>query len=409
MVVWNDERCVTVDDAANPNLPVVVVVLFPIISFPTTARLLNDFSNAPIAAPPPTDDALEDVFVNERRAVLDLLEIPGYHTAVDLGNRGLLHVPALLPHLPNLTQLTLSHNSLGFLPSHLSDLVHMRGLRLDHNFLTFLPDLSKMKRLKELRVDNNRLQVLSPWVCKLTELESLYIGRNPIDKLPEAIVNCVKLRTLWMAECRFVMLPLTLADVPKLENFYAEGNPLKFPEPSVYEEGGNNAVLGYIRSIAQNEREQREMEKARKEKAERAAARKAAKAKARWGVIALSRGIAKVDDVSDDSSDEDDAGSKSGRRKSRKKKAKEDTGSAMGRLLWRRVRAVVLDDGKRREEVEHGAAVNHDMLLRARAVTRSIKVTNAEEEMAEIVTGLEIAKVERDRADAHLTSCVDDV
>jgi hypothetical protein len=59
MVVWKPwERCVTVDDAANPNLP-VVVVLFP-ISFPTTARLLNDFSNAPIANAPPRDDALED-------------------------------------------------------------------------------------------------------------------------------------------------------------------------------------------------------------------------------------------------------------------------------------------------------------------------------------------------------------
>jgi len=52
-----------VDDAANPNLPVVVVVLFPIISFPTTARLLNDFSNAPIADAPTTDDALEDVLI----------------------------------------------------------------------------------------------------------------------------------------------------------------------------------------------------------------------------------------------------------------------------------------------------------------------------------------------------------
>ena len=60
MVVWKPcERCVTVDDAANPNLPVVVVVLFPNISFPTTARLLNDFSKAPIGAFP-TDDALED-------------------------------------------------------------------------------------------------------------------------------------------------------------------------------------------------------------------------------------------------------------------------------------------------------------------------------------------------------------
>ena len=58
MVVWKPwERCVTVDDAANPNLPPSVVVLFPI---PTTARLLNDFSNAPIADAFPTDDALED-------------------------------------------------------------------------------------------------------------------------------------------------------------------------------------------------------------------------------------------------------------------------------------------------------------------------------------------------------------
>lgn len=374
------------------------------------------FSGNPLGAvpwwlPDVADDALEEVFVNERRAVLDLRDIPGYQSVVDLGNRGLLHTPALLPHLPNLTQLTLSHNSLGFLPSHLSDLVHMRGLRLDHNFLTFLPDLSKMKRLRELRVDNNRLQVLSPSVCKLAELESLYIGRNPISKLPDAITACVKLRTLWMADCQFEMLPLTLADVPKLENFYAEGNPLKFPEPSVYEEGGNNAVLGYLRSIAQNEREQREMEKARKEKAERAAARKAAKAKARWGAIALSRGIAKVDDVSDESSDEDDPQSKSGEKRSKKKKGKdaEEKGSAMGRLLWRRVRAVVLDDGKRREEVEHGSAMNYDMLLRARAVTRSIRVANAEEEMADIVTGLEIAKEERERADAYLLACVNDV
>ena len=62
MVVWKpwERCCVTVDDAANPNLPVVVVVLFPIISFPTTARLLNDFANAPIADAFPTDDALED-------------------------------------------------------------------------------------------------------------------------------------------------------------------------------------------------------------------------------------------------------------------------------------------------------------------------------------------------------------
>ena len=57
MVVWKPwERCVTVDDAANPNLPPSVVVLFPI---PTTARLLNDFSNAPIVGAT-ADDALED-------------------------------------------------------------------------------------------------------------------------------------------------------------------------------------------------------------------------------------------------------------------------------------------------------------------------------------------------------------
>jgi hypothetical protein len=42
--------------------------------------------------------------------------------------------------------------------AHISDLTGLQVLFLDNNFLTFLPDLSRMKDLRELRAQGNRLQ-----------------------------------------------------------------------------------------------------------------------------------------------------------------------------------------------------------------------------------------------------------
>ena len=66
--------------------------------------------------------ALEETFRQECAAIWEMREMPDYVRTLDLGNRGLLYSPSVHPHLPNLTTLKLTCNSIAFLPAHLSDL-----------------------------------------------------------------------------------------------------------------------------------------------------------------------------------------------------------------------------------------------------------------------------------------------
>ena len=91
-------------------------------------------------------------------------------------------------------------------------------------------------------------------------LKSLYVG-EPAHVHPGR-VDVRESRTLWIAECRLVALPLFLA-VALLANFYCERPAQAAPE--VYERGGNDEVLRYLRSVAETERERRDMERLRKE------------------------------------------------------------------------------------------------------------------------------------------------
>ena len=257
------------------------------------------------------DGAVEAIFSQECASIWEMRSVPEYTRVLDLGNRGLLHVPVVHPHLPNITTLKLSCNAISFLPKALSDLVLMRCLHLDDNFITFLPDLSRMTRLKELRVQGNRLAKLTPTICELVELEVLYIGRNPLTDLPD-LTKCVALTTLWMAQCGFTALPLSIADVPNLTNFYCEGNPLQFPDPAIYDKGGNDEVIKHLRIVAENKKDQADLEMIRKKKAEAKAAKAAAKAMARMerekrGESRSGGGDNVVFTASDESSDENES------------------------------------------------------------------------------------------------------
>ena len=52
----------------------------------------------------------------------------------------------------------------------------------------------------------------------------------------------------------------------------------------------------------------------------------------------------------------------------------EDEGPSMGKLLWKRVRRVVLEEKKEREAANQGNKMDYDMLLRARELKTSIKL-----------------------------------
>ena len=373
--------------------------------------------------------ALEPRFINETAAVRELRHTPNYAVTLDLGNRGLLHAPTIHPHFPSLTTLDLSHNSIGFLPSHVSELTALEVLRLNDNFITFLPDCSKMKNLRDLRAHSNRLMSVHASVCTLRQLETLYIGKNPLSALPD-LTPCLKLKTLWMAECRFESLPLHIADCPSLTNFYAEGNPLKFPEPSVYEKEGNLGLLAHLKNINENKREQEEMsrireaEKARKIKAkeEKAAAR--LRAILRFGKSHLAREEESEEEEEEEEDDDDDDADtvRSGATAATARSAKTATSSSsrstkrrgakapsMGKVLWRRLRQVVVDDSSNKREAVVQARMDYDTLLRVRDLKFAVKLADANAALAATNAELRDAELERADADENLARAVEEV
>jgi hypothetical protein len=342
-------------------------------------------------------------------------------------------------------------------------------------------------------VQGNRLATLTPTMCNLVELEVLYVGRNPLSDLPD-LTGCVALTTLWMAECQFISLPLSIADVPSLTNFYCEGNPLKFPDPAFYDRGGNDEVLKHLRQVSENKNEQAEIARIRKEKAEVKGAKAAAKAMARmerekrggesgggadgttddeggesrggglrasvassvasryatdrrgsvgrrsvassdgggggsregggflsgWrgSVVSGSRAGFRRNSLSGGSTDDDDdrvGGVRGGGRRRRGSRTSagssdaEDKGPSMGKLLWRRVRRVVIEEKKVREAADQSGNMNFDMLLRARELTTGIKLVNAQDDLAVFEEELEAAKRGVYDADAYLRGGVDEI
>ena len=388
--------------------------------------------------------ALEEAFLTEVGVIWELRQMADYLRQLDLSSRAMLHSPALYPHFVNLTNLKLSSNSLAFLPASLSDLVGMRYLHLDENFITFLPDLSRMTRLKDLRVQGNRLAILTPSIRNLAELESLYVGRNPLSELPD-LTACVALKTLWMTNCQFTSLPVHIAEIPKLANFYAEGNPLVFPDPALYEKGGNDALLQHMRNIVEHAKEQAELKRFREEKAEEKKAREAARAVARLErqkkqkkrpdsrAPRVSHPPPRRTSVSSsDGSGVDDgdgvflqrwhryssggSSASSSRRGScsdgSDDKDKDSGGagtSGLGRILWRRVRRMVIDEKHEREAADKSGALDNDMFLRAKELKTSIRVVNAKEELAHIESDVQLAASLASDADERLVALVQEI
>jgi hypothetical protein len=210
-----------------------------------------------------------------------------------------------------------------------------------------------------------------------------------------------------MAGCRFTSLPLSIADIPSLENFYCEGNPLKFPEPAVYERGGNDEVLRHIRQIANNRREQAAMEDFRQKKGEE----KAAKAAARMQGF---RHSSVSGSLSDEGEDTHSRGSGGRPRVSRTSVRSSQVpmnmaGGSIGSLLWKNVRRVVMDGKKEREAVNPSGTMDLDMLLRARELKTSVMLVNAKDDLVVIEKDLEAAEQELHDADVHLVACVQEI
>ena len=83
--------------------------------------------------------------------------------------------------LPNLQELTLSHNRLTALPESLGGLQNLQLLNLSDNQLTTLPEsLGNLQNLQTLNLRNNQLTALPESLGNLQGLRNLYLSDNQL-------------------------------------------------------------------------------------------------------------------------------------------------------------------------------------------------------------------------------------
>ena len=83
-------------------------------------------------------------------------------------------------------------------------------LDLHHRELRSLPDLSALKKLRDLNLYGNPIEVLPPSLWRLTALEKLDLGGLPICVLPEDIGKLRKLKHLRLDDTKIAKLPRAL-------------------------------------------------------------------------------------------------------------------------------------------------------------------------------------------------------
>ena len=102
---------------------------------------------------------------------------------IDLSNNKLKTFPKEICSLPHIDAVDMSGNSITSLPEDVGDL-HAIELNMNRNRLNSLPDsLSKCKRLKVLRIEENCLPVssLSPAILKESQISVLAFDGNLFD------------------------------------------------------------------------------------------------------------------------------------------------------------------------------------------------------------------------------------
>jgi Leucine-rich repeat (LRR) protein len=70
-------------------------------------------------------------------------------------------------------------------------------LRASFNIIATLPaELGKLKRLRKLILNGNRIKVLPPEVGRLEMLEELVLSENSLEEIPSTVATMAMLRVL---------------------------------------------------------------------------------------------------------------------------------------------------------------------------------------------------------------------
>ncbi len=165
-------------------------------------------------------------------------------------------IPRAIRYLKNLHRLDLAGCEVNYLPEELGELSALQDLQLHNNpNLSTLPDsigslsnlevldchynggedfgpleaipatIGKLKKLRELKIGNNRVKRLPDSICDLESLEKLQVGNNWILELPAGLGRLKNLKKLVASLNCFKSLPvLQPGDFASIEEIHLHNN-----------------------------------------------------------------------------------------------------------------------------------------------------------------------------------------
>jgi Leucine-rich repeat (LRR) protein len=148
---------------------------------------------------------------------------------VNLYNNGLSTVRGIhaFASAENLLHLNLGCNALKEIPPEITQLRALRELWLDDNLFEELPTpVLELEELRVLRLSGNRLTSLPAQIRMLRLLEDLSCDANEVGDLPETVNELVNLRNLNVRQNAISSLP-ELGDLKHLEILIASSNCLE--------------------------------------------------------------------------------------------------------------------------------------------------------------------------------------
>ncbi|MDF7819702.1 hypothetical protein P1X15_18930 [Runella sp. MFBS21] len=110
--------------------------------------------------------------------------------------------------------------------SYLENLPALQELNLAQNDLETLPDLAKMKSLKKLVAQENKLTALPKSIGKLEELEVIDMSQNELRDLPAALFELRSLKQLSLRQNKLEKIPSQLENLTQLTGLNLMNNQL---------------------------------------------------------------------------------------------------------------------------------------------------------------------------------------
>ena len=161
----------------------------------------------------------------------------------------------LLGNMRNLEFLSLQNVLLRDIPESIGDCILLREVLLQNNKIEILPyTICNLVKLELLSVSNNYIHHLPKYMHKMTSLRTLKVDRNRLNNIPESLGRMVKIERLWLQNNKIMELPSTMMYLSNLTDLMLDGNPCEETLRYLFEKGGIPAYQYSLKEVQWREK-----------------------------------------------------------------------------------------------------------------------------------------------------------